>query len=64
MMTVSVGMLMPPVGVVLNVISAIGKLPLERAVAGVLPFMVAEIVLVILMILFPALVMVPLRFLA
>ncbi|MHC2995972.1 L-dehydroascorbate transporter large permease subunit [Tepidiphilus sp. HLB4] len=64
MMTVSVGMLMPPVGVVLNVISAIGKLSLERAVYGVLPFMVTEIILVILMILFPALVMVPLRFLA
>ncbi len=63
MMTVSIGMLMPPVGVVLNVISAIGKLSLERAVYGVLPFMVAEVVLVILMILFPALVMVPLRFL-
>lgn len=63
MMTVSVGMLMPPVGVVLNVISAIGKLSLERAVYGVLPFMVAEIIVVILVILFPALVMVPLRFL-
>lgn len=63
MMTVSVGMLMPPVGVVLNVISAIGKLSLERAVYGVLPFMMAEIIVVILVILFPALVMVPLRFL-
>ncbi len=55
----SIGMITPPVGVVLNVVSSIGKVSMAEAVKGVLPFLLAESVILIALILFPALVMVP-----
>ena len=58
-MTVAIGMITPPVGVVLNVIASIGKVSMERAVRGVLPFLAAEALIVILLLLFPAFVTVP-----
>ncbi len=58
-MNVAIGMITPPVGVVLNVIASIGKIPLERAIRGVMPFLVAEALILVLLILFPALVIVP-----
>ncbi|WP_332670895.1 TRAP transporter large permease [Aromatoleum sp.] len=58
-MNVAIGMITPPVGVVLNVIASIGKIPLERAVRGVMPFLVAELLVLVGLILFPALVIVP-----
>lgn len=58
-MTVAIGMITPPVGVVLNVIASIGKVSIERAVRGVLPFLAAEMLLLVLLLLFPALVTVP-----
>jgi TRAP-type C4-dicarboxylate transport system permease large subunit len=44
---------------VLNVIASIGKVSMERAVRGVLPFLAAEALIVILLLLFPAFVTVP-----
>lgn len=55
----SIGMITPPVGVVLNVVSSIGKIPLTDAVRGVLPFLLAEAAVLIALILFPTLVTVP-----
>jgi tripartite ATP-independent transporter DctM subunit len=55
----SLGMITPPVGVVLNVVSSIGKVTLGQAARGVLPFLLAELVVLIALVLFPALVMVP-----
>jgi tripartite ATP-independent transporter DctM subunit len=55
----SIGMITPPVGVVLNVVSSIGKVSMPEAVRGVLPFLLAESVILVALILFPALVMVP-----
>ncbi|MBV2182699.1 MAG: TRAP transporter large permease subunit [Castellaniella sp.] len=58
-MNCSIGMITPPVGVVLNVISSVGKVTMDEAVRGILPFLLALVVLLILLILFPALVTVP-----
>lgn len=58
-MNCSVGMITPPVGVVLNVISSIGKVSMSAATRGILPFLLALMVLLVLLILFPALVTVP-----
>ena len=55
----SLGMITPPVGVVLNVVSSIGKVTLGQAARGVLPFLLAELAVLIALVLFPALVMVP-----
>jgi tripartite ATP-independent transporter DctM subunit len=55
----SIGLITPPVGTVLNVVSAVGKIQLGELVVGVMPFLVAEVIVLALMILFPALVTVP-----
>ncbi|MCD6663802.1 MAG: TRAP transporter large permease subunit [Comamonas sp.] len=58
-MNCSIGMITPPVGVVLNVVSSIGKVTMDQAVRGILPFLLALAALLVLLILFPALVTVP-----
>lgn len=58
-MNCSVGMITPPVGVVLNVVSSIGKISMSQATRGVMPFLLAEAVVLVALILFPALVTVP-----
>lgn len=55
----SIGMITPPVGVVLNVVASIGKITMDRAVHGVLPFLLVLVIVLVLLIFFPALVMVP-----
>ncbi|KAA9370090.1 TRAP transporter large permease [Ochrobactrum quorumnocens] len=58
-MNTSIGLLTPPVGVVLNVVSGVGRVPLGRVIKGVLPFLLAEICVLFLLVLFPDLVLVP-----
>ncbi|MCZ2292864.1 MAG: TRAP transporter large permease subunit [Burkholderiales bacterium] len=58
-MNCSIGMITPPVGVVLNVIGSIGKISMAEATRGILPFLGALMALLVLLILFPALVTVP-----
>lgn len=55
----SLGMITPPVGVVLNVVNSIGKVTLGQAARGVMPFLLAELAVLIALVLWPALVMVP-----
>lgn len=55
------GLLTPPVGAVLNVISTVGKMPLGKVVEGVWPFLVAEVTVMFILIAFPEIVLVPLR---
>jgi tripartite ATP-independent transporter DctM subunit len=55
----SLGMITPPVGVVLNVVSSIGKVTLGQAARGVMPFLLAELAVLLALVLWPALVMVP-----
>jgi len=56
------GLLTPPVGNVLNVACSAGKINMERIVKSMWPFLLAEMAILILMIIFPALVEVPAAF--
>lgn len=58
-MTAAVGMITPPVGVVLNTVCSISSISMGQALRGVLPFIFAEILVLVLLVLFPALVTVP-----
>ena len=58
-----IGLLTPPVGIVLNVVSGVARVPLGQVIAGVWPFLLAQIVVLFLLILFPELVLAPLRWL-
>lgn len=56
------GLLTPPVGTVLNVACSTGKINMERIVKAIWPFLLAEVIILLLMIVFPSLVMVPTAF--
>ncbi|OCX64477.1 L-dehydroascorbate transporter large permease subunit [Thioclava sp. SK-1] len=58
-MNCCIGLLTPPVGVVLNVVSGVGRLPLGRVIAGVWPFLLAQILVVLTLVVFPQIVLVP-----
>lgn len=58
-MNCSIGMITPPVGVVLNVVSSVGKVTMAQASRGIAPFLLALMLVLITLILFPALVTVP-----
>ena len=57
----AIGLITPPVGTVLNTVAGVGKVSMDEVTRGVLPFMLAQFALLFLMVLFPALVMVPAR---
>lgn len=59
-MCIAIGLLTPPVGNVLNVVAGVSKIRFEKVVHGVLPFLLAEIGVVILLVLFPELLLTPL----
>ena len=56
----ALGMLTPPVGNVLNVVAGVGRVRLDRIMVGVLPFLFAEIAVLLLLVLFPQIITVPL----
>ncbi|TGC13835.1 L-dehydroascorbate transporter large permease subunit [Escherichia sp. E2562] len=60
-MNVSIGLLTPPVGSILNVVSGVGKIPIEKLIKGVLPFLLAEAAVMFLLVLFPDIVLMPLK---
>jgi TRAP-type transport system large permease protein len=60
----SIGLITPPVGTVLNVVSGVTKVSMEDLMKGVWPFLLAELLVLLLMILFPPLVMVPAKWFA
>ena len=57
----AIGLVTPPVGVVLNTVAGVGKVSMDEVTRGVVPFMVAQFALMFLMVLFPQLVLVPAR---
>jgi tripartite ATP-independent transporter DctM subunit len=59
----AIGLITPPVGVVLNVLSGISKISMGAVARGVLPFLIAESFVLFLLVLFPQLVLVPLKWL-
>ena len=62
-MTTCIGLLTPPVGVVLNVVSGVARVPLGQVIVGVWPFLLAQVMVLFLLIAFPQLVLVPLSIL-
>jgi tripartite ATP-independent transporter DctM subunit len=54
-LNLTIGMITPPVGPVLFVISAVGRLRMEALVRAILPLLLAEFAVLALVILFPAL---------
>jgi TRAP-type transport system large permease protein len=55
----AIGLITPPVGVVLNVVCGVSRISMEDIIKGVWPFMIAQLVVLFLMVLFPQLVTVP-----
>ena len=58
--TMTFGLITPPVGTVLYVGSGISKISIAEAVKGAMPFMAAEVVVIVLLSLFPQIITVPL----
>jgi TRAP-type C4-dicarboxylate transport system permease large subunit len=59
----AIGLITPPVGSVLNVASAVARVPLGRVTVAVVPFLLSQVVVLFALVLVPDLVIVPLRFL-
>ena len=57
----AIGLLTPPVGTVLNVVAGVSREPLGAVTRGVWPFLLAQLLVLTLLILFPSIVMVPAR---
>ncbi|MCA0423461.1 MAG: TRAP transporter large permease subunit [Proteobacteria bacterium] len=55
----SIGLITPPVGTVLNVVAGVSRISMEKLMVGVWPFFIAQLIVLLLMVLFPQLVMWP-----
>ena len=60
----AIGLITPPVGTVLNVVAGVGKMKMDEVTRGVLPFMTAQFIVMFLLVFFPSLVLVPMRWFA
>ena len=59
----AIGLITPPVGIVLTVICGVSKISMNELMKGLWPFLWAELAVLFLLVLFPSLVLVPLRWL-
>ena len=57
----AIGLITPPVGTVLNVVAGVGRMKMDEVTRGVLPFMAAQFAVMFLMVFFPSLVLVPMK---
>jgi len=57
----AIGLITPPVGIVLNVICGVSKISMKDLMKGLWPFLWAELIVLFLLVLFPSLVTVPLK---
>lgn len=64
MISCSIGLLTPPVGSVLNVMSGVINVKMDQIVKGVWPFLVTHFLILLLLILFPALTIIPYKWIA
>ena len=55
----ALGLITPPVGTTLNVVAGVTKTTIIDVVKGIWPFLLAEFIVIVLLVLFPALVLVP-----
>ncbi|WP_225781697.1 TRAP transporter large permease subunit [Xenophilus sp. Marseille-Q4582] len=56
----AIGLITPPVGTVLNVVCGVSRITMDDAFKGVMPFFIAHLLVLFLMVLFPQIVTVPL----
>ena len=61
-MTSALGLITPPIGTSLNAACSIGNLRIEGVSLGMLPFLLAEIGIVILLVIFPEIITIPLSY--
>lgn len=59
----AIGLITPPVGTVLNVASAVARVPLGRVTVAVIPFLLSQVAVLFALVMVPDLVIVPLRWL-
>jgi tripartite ATP-independent transporter DctM subunit len=57
----AIGLITPPVGTVLNVVCGVAKISMDEAFKGVLPFLMAQLGVLFLLVLFPSIVTEPLK---
>ena len=57
----AIGLITPPVGTVLNVVCGVAKISMDDAFKGVMPFFLAQLAVLFLLVFFPDLVLVPLK---
>jgi tripartite ATP-independent transporter DctM subunit len=57
----AIGLVTPPVGTVLNVVAGVGKMKMDAVTRGVIPFMCAQFAVLFLLVLFPQIVLWPLK---
>jgi TRAP-type transport system large permease protein len=57
----AIGLITPPVGTVLNVVSGVARITMDQAFKGVLPFLIAQLIVLFALVFFPELVMTPLK---
>ncbi|CAN7475276.1 TRAP transporter large permease subunit [Bosea sp. LjRoot9] len=60
----AIGLITPPVGIVLNVMCGVANISMSDLMKGLWPFLWAELIVLFLLVLFPGLVMVPLAWLS
>jgi tripartite ATP-independent transporter DctM subunit len=60
-MNCAIGLVTPPVGTVLNVVAGVGRMKMDEVTRGVLPFMAAQLAVMFLLVFFPMLVTVPMK---
>jgi tripartite ATP-independent transporter DctM subunit len=59
----AIGLITPPVGTVLNVVCGVARISMDDAFKGVMPFFLAQLAVLFALVLFPDLVLVPLKWL-
>lgn len=59
----SIGLITPPIGNVLNVITGVSKLPFDQTAKGILPYMLMLTALLFLFVFFPSLILIPFHWL-
>jgi len=59
----AIGLITPPVGIVLNVVCGVARVPMGAVIRGVAPFLIAQTTVLFLLVLIPELVTVPLAWL-
>lgn len=57
----AIGLVTPPVGTVLNVVCGVARIPMSGAIRGVVPFMIAQTIVMFLLVVFPQIIMMPLK---